>query len=227
MADKSESLPTQQFIDVDEIQNGVLIMRGGALRQIVAVSGVNFDLKSEDEQNAITFGYQNFLNSLNFTLQLMVHSRKVNVSNYIENLKKIEAAEQSPLLKTQIAEYREFIGGFVAQNAIMQKHFFAVVPYDVIEIGGVSSAGGIGGFFKKKSSEAADAATSSVEETRARSMSQLSQRVDQVVTGFTQLGMRCTLLGDQEVTELLYHLYNPDAEGNKPITKENEKQNVQ
>lgn len=209
MPDKNEALPTQQFIDAEEIRNGVIFLKGGSLRQIIAVSGVNFDLKSEDEQNAIIFGYQSFLNSLNFTLQIFVHSRKVNIDGYVENLKKIEAAETNPLLKIQVTEYREFISTFVAENAIMQKSFFVVVPYDVIEIAGGSSDGGVLGFFKKRNSTAADLAEGEKEENKARSMSQLSQRTEQVISGLQQLGMTCEPLGDQETTELLYNLYNP------------------
>jgi type IV secretory pathway VirB4 component len=209
MSDKNEALPTQQFIEVEEVKDGVIFLKGGSLRQIIAVSGVNFDLKSEDEQNAIIFGYQSFLNSLNFTIQIFIHSRKVNVDAYLENLKKAEAAETNPLLKIQLSEYREFISSFVAENAIMQKSFFVVVPYDVIEIAGGSTEGGLLGFFKKRNSDAADLAKGEKEEGRARSMSQLSQRTEQVVAGLNQLGMGCELLKDQETIELLYNLYNP------------------
>jgi type IV secretory pathway VirB4 component len=209
MPDKREALPTQQFIEAEEVKNGVVFMKGGSLRQIIAVSGVNFDLKSEDEQNAIIFGYQNFLNSLNFTLQIFIHSRKVNIDAYVANLKKIEATEINPLLKTQVTEYREFISSFVAENAIMQKSFFVIVPYDVIEIAGGSTEGGLMGFFKKRNSDAANLAEGEKADARARSMSQLSQRTEQVISGLQQLGMICEPLGDQETIELLYNLYNP------------------
>ena len=117
--DAKSALPTQQFINVKGVKNGVLILKDGGLRQILLVSGINFDLKSEDEQNAITFSYQNFLNSLNFSLQIFVHSRRVNIESYLENIKKIEAQETNPLLRLQIGEYGEFIRSFTSQNAIM------------------------------------------------------------------------------------------------------------
>lgn len=209
MANKNEALPTQQFIDVEAIENGVLVLKGGSLRQLVAVSGINFDLKSEDEQNAITLGYQNFLNSLNFTVQFFVHSRKINVERYLENLKTIEAGETNPLLKTQVGEYREFIKSFVAENAIMHKSFYVVVPYDVVELLN-GSGGGPLGFLKKKNTQEAELKNTDAQETRARNMGQLAQRVEQIVSGLQQLGLTAIPLGDQEATELLYNLYNPE-----------------
>jgi type IV secretory pathway VirB4 component len=213
MADKNEALPTQQFIDVEGIENGVLILNGGSMRQIIAVSGINFDLKTEDEQNAVILGYQSFLNSLNFTLQIFIHSRKVNIDGYATNLAELAVKETNPLLKEQLIEYREFIQAFVAQNAIMNKSFYVVVPYDVIEIGGVSSSNGILGIFKRNKKD--DVGEIQKKEDRARSMGQLAQRTEQVINGLSQLGMKAIPLGDPEVTELLYNLYNPEASEKK------------
>lgn len=210
MADRNEALPTQQFIDVEGIEHGVLILKGGSLRQIIAVSGINFDLKTEEEQNAIILGYQNFLNSLNFTLQVFIHSRKVNIDAYAENLAQLATTETNPLLKEQLIEYREFIKAFVAQNAIMHKSFYVVVPYDIIEIGGISSAAGLSGIFKRSPKKQALSDEQKAEE-RARSMGQLAQRVEQVMSGLQQIGMTAIPLGDQEATELLYNLYNPES----------------
>lgn len=202
------ALPTQQFIDIQGVKNGVLILKGGGLRQILLVSGLNFDLKSEDEQNAITFSYQNFLNSLNFSLQIFVHSRRVNIEGYIENLKKIEAEETNPLLKTQISEYGEFIKSFTSQNAIMNKSFFVVVPFDPVQIPGTASGGFLSGFRGKK-----DVAEAKEEDDKrfAQHAGQLAQRSEQVISGLSQIGLRAVALKDEEIIELLYNLYNPEA----------------
>jgi type IV secretory pathway VirB4 component len=207
--DLKGALPTQQFINVQGVKNGVLILKGGALRQILLVSGLNFDLKSEDEQNAITLSYQNFLNSLNFSLQIFVHSRRVNIEGYLEGLSKIEAEETNPLLRTQIGEYREFIRSFTSQNAIMNKSFFVVVPYDPVQLPGTGAGGVLSGFFNKggKNTEAEQ------EEDRrfAQQAGQLAQRTEQVIAGLTQIGLRAVPLKDDEITELLYNLYNPES----------------
>jgi type IV secretory pathway VirB4 component len=216
MANVKEALPTQQFINVQGVKNGVLILKGGAMRQILLVSGLNFDLKSEEEQNAITFSYQSFLNSLNFSLQIFVHSRKVNIEGYLDNLKKVEATETNPLLKTQISEYREFIKSFTKENAIMNKSFFVVVPFDPVSIPGMNSGGG-GGFlggllsFGKKSGAQQDLAKQEEDKRFAQNAAQLAQRTEQLVAGLTQIGLRAVPLNDEEIIELLYNLYNPEA----------------
>lgn len=211
--DARNALPTQQFINAKGVKNGVLILRDGGLRQILLVSGINFDLKSEDEQNAITFAYQNFLNSLNFSLQIFVHSRRVNIEGYIENLKKVEAEETNPLLRTQISEYGEFIKSFTSQNAIMNKSFFVVVPYDSVSVPGFNAAGGGGLLSRLMGKGSGDSKAAQEEDDRAfmQKTGQLAQRTEQVVTGLTQIGLRAVALRDDEIIELLYNLYNPEA----------------
>lgn len=205
------ALPTQQFIDAEGVKNGVLILKGGGLRQILLVSGLNFDLKSEDEQNAITFSYQNFLNSLNFSLQIFVHSRRVNIEAYIENIKKIEAEETNPLLRTQIGEYAEFIKSFTSQNAIMNKTFFVVVPFDPVQIPGSSAAGGLLSGLLGRGGKQSDQAKEEEERRFFQHAGQLAQRSEQVISGLSQIGLRAVALKDEEIVELLYNLYNPES----------------
>lgn len=211
-----EALPTQQFISVEGVKNSVLILKGGSLRQILLVSGLNFDLKSEDEQNAITALYQNFLNSLNFTLQIFVHSRRVNIAGYVDSLGKIENEETNPLLKTQIGEYREFIKSFTSQNAIMNKSFFVVVPYDPVDISSLIPKGVFGGFGKKN--EPTSAQKEDEEKRFSQHAGQLAQRTEQVVSGLSQIGLRAVPLNDNELIELLYNLYNPEAVEKKGLS---------
>src|SRR5581483_7371919 len=117
------------LVDVERFEGNVVVMKNGSMKQIVMVGGVNFALKSELEKTIITQGYQNFLNSIDFPLQVIIHSRKVNIAKYIESLLERKEAEDSPLLKSQIDEYAEFIKGFVEKNAIMEKTFLVVVPF--------------------------------------------------------------------------------------------------
>src|SRR3989344_9693410 len=172
--DIKKALPTQQFIDVRRIKNGVLNLKNGGLRQILMVSGVNFDLKSEEEQEAITYSYQNFLNSLNFSVQIFIHSRKINIEGYIENLGKLESQETNPLLKTQIAEYGEFIKSFTAENAIMNKTFFMVVPFDPVQLPTGAGGGFLRGLLGKK--HRSDAEKTEDEKTFNQHASELTQR---------------------------------------------------
>ena len=115
--------PSQQFVPIKEIRDGVVYLKNGGLRQLLIVSGVNFELKSEAEQNLILGGFQNFINSLDFSVQIFVHSRKVNVDNYLAKMDMRKKDEQNELLKIQIEEYANFIRSFVDQNAIISKNF--------------------------------------------------------------------------------------------------------
>ncbi len=211
MANPAQALPTQKFIEVKAVTNGALILKGGGLRQIVLVSGLNFDLKSTEEQEAITFAYQSFLNSLNFTIQIFIHSRKLNIEGYLESISKLSAKETNPLLKNQINEYHEFVGSFVRENAIMNKTFFVVVPFDSIQTGASEETTKKAlGFFGKKPTTQTPGETDS-EARLQRELSQLAQRTEQVIGGLNQLGLRAVALNDTETTELLYNLYNPEA----------------
>ncbi|PIR87849.1 MAG: hypothetical protein COU10_02310 [Candidatus Harrisonbacteria bacterium CG10_big_fil_rev_8_21_14_0_10_45_28] len=211
MASKSnEALPTQQFVEVSGTKNGVLILKNGSLRQILAVSGLNFDLKSEDEQEAITYAYQSFLNTLDFSIQIFIHSRKINVEGYIDSLAKLVGQETNPLLKTQISEYREFIRSFTTDNAIMSKSYFVVVPFDVVNLPVKGGKSGFLGIFGKTKPRVEGKETAQ-EATLTKNISQLSQRTESVVAGLNQIGLRAVAINDDEATELFYNLYNPDA----------------
>jgi type IV secretory pathway VirB4 component len=195
------TLPTQSFVDIKEIRDGVVYLKKGGLRRVLIVSGVNFDLKSEAEQGLILGSFQNFLNTLDFSVQFFIHSRKVNVDAYLESMRARATEEQNQLLKVQIEEYVEFIRSFVEENAIIAKTFFVVVPYETAAV--VESAKGILGLFGKK--PAAGAKEKSVQET----LEQLEHRVNQVIDGLEQIGLRAAPLGNDELVELFYNLYNP------------------
>ena len=181
---KTEARPSQQFVDIKEIRNGVVMLRSGALRQIVMVSGVNFALKSEDEQNLILYSYQSFLNSLDFSVQLLVHSRKLDIEKYLLKIKEIEAAETNELLKNQLAEYHEFIKSFVGINDIMNKNFFAVVPYDPISIPSppTTQKKPLLSFLKPKSASQTAAPSPDDDKAFQRNLEQLTQPTNPDVT---------------------------------------------
>ncbi len=207
MPDIKESIPTQQFIGIESIDDGVIRLKGGAMRRIILVSGTNFALKSEEEQGIITYAFQGFLNSINFSLQFFIHSRKLNIEEYLEKMAERENQEENQLLKNQITEYREFIKSFVSQNAIMQKSFFAVVPYDPLNLprAGLDITDKMLGWFKSKTS----IESSNKSEGANEAMEQLNQRVDQVINGLNQVGLRAVPLNTDELLELFYNLYNP------------------
>ncbi len=208
---KTPNPATQDFVEIKDVRQGVVMLKNGGLRKIVLVSGTNFDLKSEEEQGLILSAFQNFLNGLDFSLQIFIHSRKLNIEQYLQNLGRRLEQETNGLLKNQITEYREFIRTLVAENAIMNKTYFAVIPYDPIQIAetGKKLAGSVLGLFNKKPAIPAD--DSLTEEKFSEYLEQLNQRVEQVVSGLNQVGLRVVPLEGDELTELFYNLYNPGA----------------
>ena len=198
------SKPSQQFVQIKEIKNGVVYLKGSGMRKILIVSGINFDLKSEAEQNLILNSFQNFLNTIDFTVQFFIHSRKANIGAYIERIRRRVEEEKNELLKIQIQEYANFVHSFVEENAIINKEFFVVVPYHPVAVAQVG--GGIMDIFFKKS---AGAAQKNKEEAEREAMEQLDHRVEQVISGLEQIGLRAVLLEDEELIELFYNLYNP------------------
>jgi len=200
-----EAQPTQKFVEVKEIKDGAIILENGSLRRVLMVSGINFELKSEEEQNVITYAYQNFLNTLDFSVQIVIHSRKLNIDNYLDKLSERGSIETNELLKNQISEYIEFIRSYVELNAVMAKNFFVVVPYDPIII----SEGGKKIFDLFKFGSKTKTKTSNTEESLEQKMIQLNQRTEQVINGLSQIGLRVVALNDEELIELFYNLYNP------------------
>ena len=204
---------SQDLVEIEQIKDSTLILKDGSLRQILMVSGMNFALKSEDEQNAISGAYANFLNSVDFGIQIIVHSRKINIEKYLADLDQKKAAEQSPLLQNQIGEYREFIRQFVEENAIMSKSFLVVVPWQSASLSGAaSSLGGILSFGKKKISEEQQKAKEATKnEDFQKNLQQIGQRVAQVTDGLSAVGLDVVLLNDEQLTELFYNFYNPET----------------
>lgn len=205
-----EKQPTQLFVEVEDIRDGVLVLKSGALRQILMVGGVNFDLKSEEEQGVIIGAYQNFLNSLDFSLQFIIHSRRLNIEDYLKKLNERRDQEANELLKNQIGDYVEFVRAFVESNAIMDKNFFVVVPYDPVQLVQETGSDWLSFVRGKTGKEKPEKpGEEPADRNLEANLGQLTQRTDQVITGLNQIGLRAIPLNAEEVTELLYNLYNP------------------
>lgn len=203
---------SQQFVPIKEIQDGVLVLKDGGLRAILMASSVNISLKSEDEQAAIIMQFQNFLNTLDFSLQISVQSRKYDVTSYIETLEERLREQTEPLLKIQTSEYIQFIQNFTNDVNIMKKHFFIVVPYNPAVVG--SSSGLLDKILP-----------SNVEKDRKAEFelakSQLEQRVSLVQQGLSRTGIKTVLLKTDEAVELYYKIFNPgDANVNIKLGEE-------
>ena len=202
---------TQDLVAIENIENNTVILKDGGLRQIVMVSGINFALKSETEQNIITQAYQNFLNSLDFPIQIIIHSRKVNIEEYIKNLEHYETKEVVPLLQNQAAEYKEFIRGFVEKNAIMEKTFLVVVPFAAVSILSKQSVSKFLPFWGKKNKEVEEKAKEEAGANLKSNIEQLGQRVSQVSDGLNTIGLEAATLNNEQLVQLFYNFYNPET----------------
>lgn len=202
----------QQYLDIAEIRDGVVILRDGSFRAILMASSLNFALKSEEEQNAVLYGYQEFLNSLGFPIQIVVTSRRIDLSPYLKELDEREEQQESELMKIQLQEYREYIKELVKVSNVMTKNFYLTIPFAPQQAKeeratsrfakALRIRGGLGSLTPTEF---------------ARYKDQLWQRVDQVATNLRAIGIRLVPLNSQEIIELYYTLYNPDTARNQHL----------
>lgn len=205
---------TQDLVEIENIRDKTVILKDGSLRQVIMVGGVNFALKSDEEQNFLLQAYQNFLNSLNFHIQIIIHSRRVNIERYLRSLDELKEKETYALLQDQITEYQEFIRGFVADNAIMTKTFLVVVPFHPLNLSLPTKSNTFRFLpFLKKGPSATEAQSQAAEREKEfkDNLLQLSQRVNQVIEGLSQIGLEAVVLNDEQLLELFYNFYNPES----------------
>lgn len=201
----SDAASTQKYVDVVDVRDGVISLKNGSIRCILLASSINFDLKSTEEQDAIIGQYQGFLNSLDFPLQIVVHSRRFRIEPYIAKLAEEEKQQENELLRFQISEYRNFVQSLTEVSNIMSKFFYVVVPFAPSETEDGGILGKIGGIFSPKSGTIIHG------EVLETYRNQLFQRADQVSSALMGTGVRTAMLGTEEVIELLYNTYNPSV----------------
>ncbi len=187
----------QDFIPIKQVRDGIIILKNRGLRSVLMVSSINIALKSRDEQEAVMHQFQSFLNSLDFPCQIIVQSRKTNITGYIEKIKKMEEEQKNELLKQQTAGYREFLEDFVSKESIYTKNFFVVVPYSPPTIGKSKK--------KTKGVETVD------EDSFQRGKGQLYQRMEFVALGLRRCGLHCAPLTTIEIIELFWSLFHPKS----------------
>lgn len=196
---------TQKYLDVAEVKEDTIVLKNGAMRAVLAVSAINFELKSTDEQEAIVNQYQNFLNSIDFPLQILISSRKLNMENYLEFLTEHEKQQPNELLRLQISEYRNFIDQLVSQSNIMDKNFYIIVPFSPIENENKGFFSNIGSLINPRRN------ILEKRENFETYKSQLFQRVDHITAALSGIGLRLVPLKTQELIEILFNSYNPSV----------------
>ncbi|MBU4480788.1 hypothetical protein KKH59_00545 [Patescibacteria group bacterium] len=192
--------PTQEFLEIADIRDDVLILKNKTLRGVLVVSSLNFVLKSEEEQTAVLHQFQNFLNSLDFSCQIIIQSRRLNITGYIEKLKDLEDKQKNELLKVQTKSYYEFIQSLIAAGTIMTKNFYLVVPFYPIELQGISPGEEM---FKRAKSILLS------EKELQRCKSQLLQRMEFLILSLRRCGLNAFPLTTEELIELFWSFYHP------------------
>ncbi len=204
---------SQDFVPIKEIRDGTVIMEDGTLSMVLMVTSLNFALKSYEEQMATISQFQNFLNSLDFPIQIVIQSRRLDIRPYIATLEEQRHQQDNDLIKIQISEYMDFIRNFTEQVNIMKKDFFLVVSFTPSM---ASSSGGASGVFDKLLGREKNEQVTN-DEIFAQAKSQLEQRTDLIVSGISRSGLRLVRLGSEETIEVLYRVFNP-GESEKPVT---------
>ncbi|GMU25853.1 hypothetical protein KJZ71_03290 [Patescibacteria group bacterium] len=210
LAGSKPGVPTQRFLDIAEIKEDVVILKDGTIRAVLLVSSINFSLKNVDEQNAIVQSYMGFLNSLDFPIQVVIQSRKMNIDDYLNRLKDAEKKQKNDLLRNQIADYRDYIRQLVEIGEIMQKRFYVVVPLDP-----AAAEEGEGlqrrNFFTRLQEILTPSVAIRLSEKRFQDKKQqLMLRVNSVISGLASMSLNAVMLDTQSLIELYYTVYNPE-----------------
>lgn len=199
---------TQNFVPLRDIKDNVAVLKNGQLNMVLLASSVNFALKSLDEQEAILRQFQSFLNTLDFSVQFYVQSRRLNIKPYLELLESREPLQDNDLMKIQLREYMQFVKTFISEVDVMTKSFFVIIPY-------TPTSANLQANFKEllgvKKNVYFD------DKNFAEHRLQLEQRVTLVEQGLSRVGVRTIVLQNEELVEMYYHIFNPaDVEGVAP-----------
>jgi len=216
MAQKLNAASIQKHLEIREIKDDVVVLKNKGLRAILMATSVNFALKSTEEQEAVIYQYQNFLNSLDFPLQIMAASRKFDIEPYILTLEEKQEKQENELLRIQTTEYIDFVKGLTQMTNVMTESFYVVIPYSPSAIKKVGFLGKLLG--KKAESDTQDQAFQSLKNN-------LWQRVEFVTAGLRGMGIKTVPLNAEELIELFYKLYNPSAKEEPELQKAKELRN--
>lgn len=189
---------TQDFLEISDIREGVVLLKSGDIRGVLSVSSINYSLKSSEEQNAITAAFQSFLNSLDFNCQIIIRSRNINITPYLDAVKALEDNQENELMRAQITSYSEFIKDLVAGDNVMTKTFYVIVPYSLTDALGARGLGKKMGGRGKLS-----------DEDFAQCRDQLWQRMEFLALGLKRCGLEVTPLETPDLIELYWSTNHP------------------
>ncbi|MBD3328602.1 hypothetical protein GF340_04840 [Candidatus Peregrinibacteria bacterium] len=197
---------TQTFLKISEIRDDTLVLKNGGLRGLLKVTSINFNLKSEDEQNAIIYSYQGFLNTLDFPVQIVVRSKKLDIDDYLDDLRKKGESQENKLLQAQTFEYIEYINKLVEYADIMEKEFYVIVPMDPFRAQKLNI---FQQFFASMNAKDSYSDVKRRHDEFNELRKKLSQRVNTVKVGLENCGLKADELDTKDLIALFYEIYNP------------------
>ena len=207
----------QRFLPIAEIRNDTVLLKSGGLRAVLEIEALNFNLKSETEQKGIIAGYQAFINSLNFPVQVVVSSRKVNIDPYIKEIRNMAAGQDNELLRNQTESYATFVEKVVEVADIMKKKFYVIVPLDDVE----NDKGGQAGAFKQLFSwlQIDDSEARAVQRYKSflGKHTRLVDRMNLVQSGLNSIGLLSRRMNTRDLIELYYQTYNPETSADQKL----------
>jgi len=208
---KVQAASTQDHVPIAGVRNGIIIMKDGSFRLVLNISPINFSLKSEQEQNAIIFKYQSFLNSLHFPIQITMQSKKLDLTPYLQRMKKIAANQTNELLQVQTEDYISFVGELINIANIMSKSFFLAISFIPLTAPKLS-------FLDKLTGQGLSGNVLKISDADFTAHSQeLLERGNTIASNLGSMGLRVRQLSTQEILEMFYNLYNPEESGKERL----------
>lgn len=215
---KNGAISTQNTLLFSEMRENMIIMSDGSFRAVVECQSINFDLMSAREREGVEFSYQNFLNSLYFPVQILIRSRRVDIGPYLDRLAEIRRNQDNMLLNVLMDDYMDFIDVLAQEANIMDKSFYVVVPYYQKGDESVTKQQAKGLFNSFFSGKKEASVTKIDQVTYAKAKDEIKNRLDSVMSGMFQMGVKSRQLNTKELGELLYVSYNPDTSSRESLT---------
>lgn len=209
---------TQDHLPIEDVVDGIVLLKDGSCAAVMRMSSVNFDLLSEREQSALVFAYGGILNSLNFPVQIIIHSNAKDVSLYVKNLRNMEEKQLNSLLREKIGSYRKFIEETVKKNQVLSKSFYIVVPFSILELGIKSAPTQMflqfNFFGKQANNKGLPFAKNYILE---KAKASLEPKKDHLLRLFSRLGLEIKTMETKELIELFYRIYNEETAINQKV----------
>ena len=194
---------TQEHLDIEDIRDDVIILKNGNAAAVLQTTSVNFDLLSETEQDAMIFAFASLLNSLTFPIQILVRTKRMDISNYLARVVSAKTSTENESLVAQIEKYEKFIRDLVSKNQVLDKRFYVIIPYLGVDLSQIKM--GLGSIFKRRLPNVSK--WSILEKAKLN----LEPKVEHLVKQFSRVGVKAIRLNTEELVELFYDLYNPEV----------------